>query len=85
MTVTITGTNDGPVVQDVSAAADEDGISVTGSFDGDDVDSDDDGTTLTYAITSSLTEGSVINNNDGTFTFDPGGDFQDLGAGQTRQ
>ena len=85
VTVTITGTNDGPVVQDVTEAADEDGVPVTGSFDGNDVDSDDDGTTLTYAITSSLTEGSVINNNDGTFTFDPGGDFQDLAAGQTRQ
>ncbi|MCP4876523.1 MAG: hypothetical protein GY896_13765, partial [Gammaproteobacteria bacterium] len=40
--------------------------------------------THTFAITSAPAEGSVINNNDGSFTFDPGTDFQDLAAGETR-
>ena len=26
----------------------------------------------------------MVNNNDGTFTFDPGADFQDLALGETR-
>ena len=26
----------------------------------------------------------MVNNNDGTFTFDPGTDFQDLALGETR-
>ena len=33
---------------------------------------------------ASPSEGSVVNNNDGTFTFDPGTDFQDLALGETR-
>src|SRR4029453_13993382 len=48
-------------------------------------DSDDDGATLTYAIPSAPSEGSVVNNDDGTFTFDPGSDFQDLAEGETRE
>ena len=84
ITVTITGTNDAPTVTDVGTAADEDGSSVTASFSGEDIDSDDDGASLTYALTSSPSEGSVVNNGDGTFTFDPGSDFQDLADGETR-
>ncbi len=84
VTVTVTGVNDAPVVEDVTALAVEDGAAVTASFAGGDVDSDDDGTTLTYDITSSPAEGSVSDNGDGTFTFDPGADFQDLAEGETR-
>ncbi|WP_197997289.1 tandem-95 repeat protein [Gimesia panareensis] len=85
VTVTVTGVNDDPTVADVGIAADEDGATVDGSFDGDDVDSDDTPASLTYAITSTPSEGGVVNNNDGSFTFDPGSDFQDLAAGETRQ
>ena len=84
MTVTVNGVNDAPTVADVAIDATEDGPSVTEDFAGDDVDSDDDQSSLTYTITSALSEGSVINNNDGTFTFDPGTDFQDLSEGATR-
>ena len=38
----------------------------------------------TFTITGQPSEGSVVNNNDGTFTFDPGADFQDLALGETR-
>ena len=84
VTVTVSGVNDAPVVADVAASAIEDGPAVTGSFIGDDVDSDDDGASLTYAITALPGEGAVADNGDGTFTFDPGADFQDLAAGETR-
>ncbi|MDI6623291.1 MAG: Ig-like domain-containing protein [Brevundimonas sp.] len=85
VTVTLTGTNDAPVVQGVAANATEDGAPVTVAFSADDVDSDDDAGTLTYAITSAPAEGSVVNNGDGTFSFDPGADFQDLAEGETRE
>ena len=50
---------------------------------GDDVDSDDDGTTLSYAILGAVAEGSAsISGTELTFT--PGADFQDLALGETR-
>ncbi|MET3598069.1 VCBS repeat-containing protein, partial [Mesorhizobium shonense] len=77
--VTITPVaNTAPVVQNVLLSATEDGLAVTGAFSGDDPDADDDPSTLHYTITSQPTEGSVVNNNDGTFSFNPGSGFQDL-------
>ncbi|GLS00405.1 hypothetical protein GCM10007859_04110 [Brevundimonas denitrificans] len=84
VTITITGTNDAPVVQNVAAAATEDGAPVTAAFSADDVDGDDDAGSLTYVVTSTPSEGSVVNNGDGTFSFNPGDDFQNLAAGETR-
>ncbi|MBR9910946.1 MAG: DUF4347 domain-containing protein, partial [Gammaproteobacteria bacterium] len=82
VSVTVTGTNDQPTADAVAISADEDGATVDGTFvvagDADTTDSH------TFAITSAPTEGSVVNNNDGTFTFDPGTDFQDLADGETR-
>ncbi len=43
------------------------------------------GSSLTYAVLKQPTLGWVTNNGDGTFSFDPGTDFRDLGAGETRQ
>ena len=83
-TVTVTGVNDGPTAGDITTGATEDGASVTASFAGDDIDSDDDQSTLTYTLTSGVAEGSVVNNNDGTFSFDPGTAFQDLALDETR-
>ncbi|NEX76513.1 type I secretion C-terminal target domain-containing protein, partial [Aeromonas rivipollensis] len=81
VTITVTGTNDRPVVSNVAAAATEDGSTVNGSFVVSDADTSD---LHTFAITSAPSAGSVVNNNDGTFTFDPGSDFQDLADGETR-
>lgn len=83
--VTITGSNDAPVVQGVTADASEDGAPVTGAFSADDVDGDDDAGSLTYTITSSPASGSVVNNGDGTFSFDPGTDFQGLAEGEVQE
>ncbi len=85
ITITVTGTNDAPTMVGAVGAANEDGgpIFVDLAAFGADVDSDDDGTTLSYVITGAPTEGTAsINGTD--LTFDPGEDFQDLGVGETR-
>ncbi len=80
VSITVTGSNDAPIAGFVSTEAIED-ASVTGSFDGSDVDRNDE---LTFAITSAPVLGSAISNNDGTFTFDPGTDFDTLSDGETQ-
>jgi VCBS repeat-containing protein len=84
VTITVTGVNDAPVATDEVAEAVEDGAPVVIETGTDDIDTDDDPTTLVYTILTQPAEGSVTSNDDGTFTFDPGGDFQDLAEGQTR-
>ena len=80
--VTVTGVNDSPEAEAVGLAAVEDGGIVTGSFSGSDIDSDDDGSTLAYAINGTPGAGSISNNGDGSFSFDVGDDFQSLAAGE---
>ena len=82
--VTLTGVNDTPEVTGVSLAAIEDNGAVTGNFDGDDVDSDDDPTTLIYTIVGEPDTGTLTNNNNGTFTFDPGAEFQSLAKNEEK-
>jgi large repetitive protein len=85
VTVTVTGENDAPVTMDQTVLALEDGPAVTDSFDGDDIDSDNDTNDLIYSIVTPLgtNEGSVIVNTDGTFTYDPDGDFEYLAEDET--
>mgnify|MGYP006196370127 CR=1 FL=1 len=85
VTLTVVGSNDAPVVSNVAVAAVEDGLGVTQGFDGDDIDSDDSPLSLVYTVVTQPAEGTVTNNGDGTFTFDPGNAFQDLAAGEARQ
>ncbi|MDP3515955.1 MAG: VCBS domain-containing protein [Pseudohongiella sp.] len=80
--VVLTGVNDVPTVTGVSLAAIEDNGAVTGSFAGDDVDSDDDISTLIYTIVGAPNTGTLVNNGNGTFTFDPGAAFQSLAKGE---
>ena len=85
VTGTVVGENDGPVAQDDSATTDEDStIVIDVAANDSDIDSDDDATTLIYTVVSGPAQGSVVNNGDGTFTFDPGADFQDLEDGESR-
>lgn len=91
-TVTVTGQNDAPVSLPVNLEASEHGANVIGTYNADDRDSDDTGATLTYAIldtvlTTSInqqtrTVGTLTNNTNGTFTFQPDPNFRELGAGQ---
>ncbi|WP_206018256.1 Ig-like domain-containing protein, partial [Roseovarius nitratireducens] len=85
LSITVTGTNDAPVLAAAGTAAVEDGPVVTLDLAalGADVDSDDDGTTLSYAVTGVPAEGSATIAGS-TLSFDPGADFQDLAAGATR-
>ena len=92
VSIRITGVNDapsaGPVFIDQANGAVEDGPPITNIFDGDDVDSDDDADSLIYSIVSQPSEGSASIPNTAvsrTFEFDPGADFQDLAAGETRE
>ena len=82
VTITITGTNDKPTAAVESVSATEDGAAVTGNFGATDADTTD---THTFNILTQPDEGTVTNNGDGTFSFNPGSDFQDLAAGETRQ
>ncbi|MCP4818222.1 MAG: tandem-95 repeat protein, partial [Shimia sp.] len=86
VTLTVIGDNDTPFVANGSLAASEDAAPV--NFDlssiGSDVDSDDDGSTLTYSITGTPSEGSASISGT-TLTFDPASDFQDLGKDETRE
>ncbi|WP_303623692.1 Ig-like domain-containing protein [Shimia sp. CNT1-13L.2] len=85
VTVTVTGTNDAPTLAAGVGNATEDGPTVDVALAplGDDVDSDDDGATLTYSVTGTPSEGSASITGT-TLTFDPGSDFQDLAVGETR-
>lgn len=85
VTVTVTGTNDAPTLSAAATSATEDGASVDVDLAalGADVDSDDDGSTLTYSVSGTPAEGSASVNGT-TLTFDPGADFQNLAAGETR-
>ena len=82
LVININGVNNRPIVSNLSFNAVEDGIPVTGNFLVSDLDSSD---THVFNILNQPSEGSVVNNNDGTFTFDPGNYFQDLAQGETRQ
>ena len=73
--------NQNPEATDSSASTTEDNL-----FLGQLVASDPDaGDTLTYSLTNAPTEGDVIIEADGSFQFNPGGDFNDLAVGEFRE
>jgi VCBS repeat-containing protein len=80
VTITIQGQNDAPVAAAVSDTADEDGPAITISADVSDVDASD---THTFSVDTTGTQGSVTNNGDGTFDYDPNDAFESLAAGET--
>ncbi|MDT8442482.1 MAG: Ig-like domain-containing protein, partial [Desulfuromonadales bacterium] len=77
-TITISGANDGPVAVDVAATASEDGPVVTISADYSDIDVSD---THSFSVDTTGTVGLVTNNGDGTFDYDPNGQFESLSVG----
>jgi VCBS repeat-containing protein len=87
-TITVTGENDSPIADAVSAALGEDDVSVLINVSGSDIDTTD---TLSFEIVSAPMDafghqyGSVVNNGDGTFTFLTGDNFQFLNAGESRE
>ena len=86
--VEIEGTNDRPVAQNIDAGTiGEDDLSLGASFLAADLDTTDE---LTFEIRTAPSDadgnqyGSVANNDNGTFTFEPGDQFQFLEAGEER-
>ena len=80
LTIEVTGTNDGPVAAALTGSTSEDGpaIGFTPSFT--DVDAGD-----THAISLDLTGtlGTVTQASDGSFSYDPNGQFESLAFGQS--
>ncbi len=79
ITLTIVGENDGPAAQDVTGSVSEDGSTmVTALFTDPDA-----GDSHTFSVDDTATIGNVINNGDGTFTYDAAGAFDSLAEGET--
>ncbi len=79
VTVTITGHNDAPVAAAVAVETDEN-TSLTILPNVTDPDQND---THSFTVNTNGTIGSVTVNADGTFSYDPDGMFDHLGAGET--
>ncbi|MHC5112431.1 MAG: beta strand repeat-containing protein, partial [Planctomycetota bacterium] len=83
VTITVTGTDDSPVAQVHTDGAVEDGAVIAGNVPAaTDLDGDVDANG--YALVTSVGEGTLVVNTDGSYTFDVGSDFQDLNATESR-
>jgi len=77
----VTGSNDGPVaVTSAISGGDEDAV-LTGQLAATDVDTAQ--ASLTFALGTGPAKGSLTLNANGTYTFNPGSDFQGLDDGET--
>ena len=99
VTIVITGVNDPPVARDDLVSTDEDSVLTTKNVlndNGNGADSDVDGDNLTVAAVNGnpasvgntivLASGALLRvNGDGTFSYDPNGQFDDLAVGESRQ
>jgi len=81
-TLTVTPVNDAPIAQALSAEVSEDGPSVVLIPAYSDIDAGD---SLSLSLDTSGTRGKVTLNADGTFSYDPTGAFDELGAGAKTQ
>lgn len=81
--ITVTGVNDDPTLAGDSLAATEDGPAATVDLAtlGDDVDSDDDGSSLNYSLQGTPPANASISGTQ--LSFDPGSDFQSLAEDET--
>jgi VCBS repeat-containing protein len=79
--VLVTGVNDAPVAVDDIASTDEATTKLVNVVTN---DSDDEGPVTVVSIDTTGTDGTVTDNNDGTVTYDPNGQFEDLAAGESR-
>ncbi len=83
VTVTITGVNDAPTANDDMAMTDEDNPSAPIDVLGNDTDPDTSDVLTVDSFDDSATTGSVTLNVDGTFTYDPNGQFEYLAVGES--
>ena len=75
LTLTINGLNDDPSAAAIAGSVNEDGPALTLLAAFTDPDRDD---THSFSIDTTGTKGNVTNNNDGTFSYDPNGQFNSL-------
>jgi len=82
ISVTINGTNDNPVAAADTQTTDEDTVLTATVPAGSDIDDtiDPNG----FALVTNVAEGALIFNPNGTYSFDPTGDFDDLAPGGSR-
>ena len=83
VTITITGVNDGPTANADGFGTDEDTSFTTGNALANDTDPDASDTLSVTGINTAGTVGLVTDNGDGTFTYDPNGQFESLAVGET--
>ncbi len=84
VTITVSGINDSPATTDDSDTTDEETAITTGNVLANDTDPEGDSFSLT-GIDTTATKGIVTNNGDGTFEYDPDGQFNNLYQGQSVQ
>ncbi|MBN9672984.1 Ig-like domain-containing protein [Roseibium aggregatum] len=80
VTILVSGLNDAPEAQAVSETVSEDGPQITIAPTYSDPDASDE---LTVSIDTSATLGTVSDKGDGTFLYDPNGQFEHLQEGET--
>ncbi|WP_106418434.1 tandem-95 repeat protein [Salinicola tamaricis] len=82
VTITVTGTNDLPVAQAATATTEENTVLTSQVPAATDVD----GTVESYQLVQNVGDGNgaLSFNSDGSYTFNPGADFDGLAAGQSR-
>ncbi|TFL17982.1 Ig-like domain-containing protein [Jannaschia formosa] len=73
VTITVDPVNDAPVAADASASVDEDAVLTGASVLANDVDVD--GDTLTAVLNTDVSNGTLVLNSDGTFTYTPNENF----------
>ncbi|HZV62472.1 MAG TPA: retention module-containing protein, partial [Methylophilaceae bacterium] len=74
------GTNDAPVASDSTASTSENAV-LNGSVP---AATDVDGSIASYSLVADVSEGSLHFNSDGSYSFNPGSDFDDLAVGANR-
>ncbi len=80
VTIEVTGTNDPVTANDDTGSTDKTTVITTGSVLANDTDPDTSDTLTVAGMDTTCTKGSVTNNGDGTFDYDPNGQFNSLGA-----
>ena len=84
LTITVTSVNDAPTATDATGAGPADDIG-SAPLTGDDVDSDDDPSSLVWSVTTDPDTGSAAIGPFATALYAPEGDHDDLLAGVTRE
>ncbi|WP_068313816.1 VCBS domain-containing protein [Polycladidibacter hongkongensis] len=79
VTVTINGSNDSPQVEDISVSLSEDSAAIEIAAQFSDADTGD---SHSFSIDTAPTKGTVTNNEDGTFAYDPADKFDYLAEGE---